>query len=78
MTVRVGITRSKVIVMNILFITKGIKQMNSRYDHGENPGDNMFFCYIGHATEMLGDICGVNRIWIGIYTDIPSVTGTRQ
>ena len=42
-TVRVGITRSKVIVMNILFITKGIKQMNSRYDHGENPGDNMFF-----------------------------------
>ena len=37
-----------------------------------------FFCYIGHATEMLGDICGVNRIWIGIYTDIPSVTGTRQ
>ena len=29
-------------MMNILFITKGIKQMNSRYDHGENPGDNMF------------------------------------
>ena len=45
-TVRVGITRSKVIVMNIFFITKGIKQMNSRYDHGENPGDKMcFFSY---------------------------------
>ena len=67
MTVRVGITRSKVIVMNIFFITKGIKQMNSRYDHGENPGDKMCFFHIGHATEMLGDICGVNRIWIGIY-----------